>query len=828
MATKPPSPTKATSIITGLSEAEVLARRARGLGNLVTIPSSRTYLQIFKENVFTFVNNVLFGLGVVLILLGRVSDALVSVGVIAINVIVSVVQEIRAKRILDHIAFITRPSVTVLRDSLRKKIDLGEIVTGDILIVETGDQIVADGTLQSEQEIQVDESLLTGESDPVKKRTGDLLYSGSFCVGGSAFYQAEKVGAESLSNQLTISARAFRHVKTPLQRQVNLIVRVLLLVATYFEILLIVNSIIEKIPLVEAVRMSVVVLGLVPNGLFLAIATAYGLGAVRIARQGALVQQSNAIESLSHVDVLCLDKTGTLTANRLKVHSILPFHTTDEAFRRALGDFSASLASRNQTASAIAEACQGTPRPVLASVPFSSSYRWSGLAFESGVFVLGAPETILPAVQQTESLLPSIKEWTQQGLRVLVLGHNPKVVPMQDANGEPQLPSGLVPLGLIALADELRPETQATIENFRKAGVALKIISGDSPDTVAALAIQAGFDPSGIAVSGIELAQMKPDQLSQVVASQSIFGRVAPKQKEQMVQLLRGQGKYVAMIGDGVNDVLALKQADLAVAMQGGSQAARAVADIILLDDSFAVLPQVVQEGQRILNGMQDIFKLFLTRIIYVALLILSTGAAGGFPLTPKHNSILTLLTVGIPSLALAAWAKPGKVSPGNAARRIVHFILPAGLTMGFAGLGVFVGFLLGPALISGSFSASYSLEPDPTGTLLNVARTALTSFSILCGLLLILFVEPPTRFWVGGDRLRGDWRPASLALFLIVGYGLVLITPAFRHFFELAPLPWYIYILLLGLALLWAFLVRWLWRSRSLDRYLSLEYGND
>jgi cation-transporting ATPase E len=445
----------------------------------------------------------------------------------------------------------------------------------------------------------------------------------------------------------------------------------------------------------------------------------------------------------------------------------------------------------------------------------------------SGVYILGAPETVLPVLEQQDPLLPTIEDWTHQGLRVLVFAHAPNVVPLRDANDEPQLPSSLVPLGLIALADELRLETRETMENFRKAGVELKIFSGDSPDTVAALAKQAGFDTNGEAVSGIELAQMKPEEVSQALANRSIFGRIAPQQKEQMVHVLRGQGKYVAMIGDGVNDVMALKGADLAIAMQGGSQAARAVADMVLLDDSFAVLPQAVLEGQRILNGMQDIFKLFLTRILYVALLILSSAAAGGFPLAPKHNSILSLLTVGIPTIALAAWAKPGAVPRANAARRISHFVLPAGLTLGLAGMGVFIGSLIAPAILSGHFSVSNSLEANPGSIGLNIAQTVLTSFSIFCGLFLILFVEPPTQFWVGGTSLRADPRSIYLALGLFVIYILILVTPVLRTLFELAPLAWFTYLLLLGLASLWALGVRWLWRSRALDRYLSLDYGN-
>jgi cation-transporting ATPase E len=826
------SPAKSTRPITGLSEEEVKKRLSQGLGNRSTIPTSRTYGQIFKENVFTFVNIVLFALGTTLVLLGRVSDALVSVGVIAVNVIVSVIQEIKAKHVLDHIALISRSSATVIREGERKKVDIENVVAGDILVLEPGDHVVVDGTVIGEDEVQIDESLLTGESEAITKHPGDSIYSGSFCMGGNACYQAEKVGSESLSNRLMVSARAFRRVLTPLQKEVNLIVRILLLVAIYLEVILVVNSTLEKVPLVDSIRMSVVILGLVPNGLFLAITTAYTLGAVRIAQKGALIQQSNAIESLSHVDVLCLDKTGTLTTNKLKVENLMAFNTTTETLCRTLGDFAASFPSINRTASAIAEAYPGTSHSVLESVPFSSDYRWSGLVFDepdrSGIYILGAPETILPLLQLPAGQSLPVKEWTRNGLRVLLFAYSPQVVSLRGENNQPKLPPKLVLWGAIALADELRPEAKTTIENFRKAGVELKLISGDNPDTVAALAGQAGFDLSGGSISGDELLGLDPEQLKQQVMSRSIFGRVAPEQKDQIIQLLRSQGKYVAMIGDGVNDVKALKRADLAISLKSGSQAARAVADIVLLEDSFAVLPDVVQEGQQILTGMQDVFKLFLTRILYILLLIISTEASGGLPLTPKHNSIVSLLIVGIPTLALVAWAKPGKVSRTSIGQKIIHFILSPGLTLGLAGLGVFVGFYLVPEILTGVFSLKNGIEFDASGMGLSTAQSALTTFYVLCGLLLILFAEPPSRLFVGVNKLSGDKRPAYLVTILLLVYGCILAVPIFSKFFELTPLVWWNYLLLIGLAALWGLLVRWFWRKRLLGRYLGIEAGNE
>jgi cation-transporting P-type ATPase E len=321
--------------IQGLSEQEVLARRAAGQGNDAPLHTSRSYAQILRENVFTFINYVLFGLGTALILMGRVSDALVSVGVVLANTLVGVVQEVRAKRTLDRIAILTRPQALVVREGQERTIDPSEIVVGDILRIGPGDQVVVDGELVGNGRIEVDESLLTGESDLVVKQTGDPVYSGSFVVTGTALYEAQKVGADSLAHEITEGARAFRRVYTPLQKQINLVIRLLLVIAFYFQMLMLVTAAVRDITLVELVQMSVVIVGLIPNGLFLTIAVAYAIGAVRMVGQGALVQQANAVELLSNVDVLCLDKTGTLTANRIELNQIRPLSHTDEEIRRA-------------------------------------------------------------------------------------------------------------------------------------------------------------------------------------------------------------------------------------------------------------------------------------------------------------------------------------------------------------------------------------------------------------------------------------------------------------------------------------------------------------
>ena len=677
--------------------------------------------------------------------------------------------------------------------------------------------------------MEADESLLTGESDLLDKKPGDPVYSGSFCVSGSAYYEAQKVGEQCLANQITTGARAFRRVLTPLQHQIYLVLRVLLLVAVYLELLLAIRSILEKIPLVESVKMSVVIIGLVPNGLFLAISVAYAMGAVRIARKGALIQQANAVESLSNVDVLCLDKTGTLTANRICFEAIFPLIIAESEFKQRLGDFAASLSSSNPTSAAIATALPGDKLPVAAEVPFSSSRKWSAVALDvpkwRGSYVLGSPEVLQPALTDAadpssplgRTLAAQVQIWAEKGLRVLLLAQRPDSLTLHNKSGQPDLPKRLIPLGLVCLSEQLRPEARQTLEAFQQAGVKLKIISGDNPVTVAALAKQAGLPKDARLISGLDLAKMDSAQFSAAAEACTVFGRITPQQKEQLVQVLRARGHYVAMIGDGVNDVLSLKQANLGIAMQSGSQAARGVADIILMKDSFAALPHAVQEGQRIIVGMQDILKLFLTRVMYVTLLILSVGSIGGFPFEPKNISILTFLTVGIPTIFLAAWARPAVVRRVNLTRRLMHFILPAGLTVSLFGLGIFLF----------HFIPAYQSSSNPDIAALGVPQTATTSFTLLCGLMMIIFVEPPVKYLAGGDRLSGDWRPTILAILSMLLYITVLLSPWLRRFFELEPLSWWDYALIGGSAIIWALLLRWIWRIRVLERFLDTDFGS-
>ena len=827
----------AASTLRGLSQEEAAARRAKGLGNIMPVKSSRSYAQIVRENVFNPINDLLYVLGIALVALGRVSDALVSVGVVLLNVAVSVIQEVRAKRVLDQIALLTRPRTTVIRTGQEQSVDPGDIVKGDVLLVRPGDQIVVDGPVLSTERVDVDESLLTGESDLIEKRPGDQLYSGSFCVNGSAFYQAEKVGAQSVAYGLAAGARAFRRVYTPLQREINLVIRVILLVAVFLEFLMVLSALTNTITFVEFVQRSVVIVGIVPIGLILAIAVAYTLGAVRIVRMGALVQQANAIESLSNVDMLCMDKTGTLTTNDLELIAVYPLHGKDEAeLRRLLGDFVASGSVGNVTSKAIGASCPGQQRRVKEEIPFSSAHKWSGLAIDDeamrGSYILGAVEMLQPALsaEEIEQLQPQVEEESEKGLRVLLFAYSPELVALRDDDDRPKLPDGLRALGLVILRDQLRPEARKTLQQFTEAGIRFKVISGDSPQTVAALAKQVGLSDSAGVISGLELAKMGPAEFAQVAEETTIFGRITPQQKEQLLQALRDRGHYVAMIGDGVNDVLSLKKANLGIAMQSGSQATRNVADIVLLKDSFASLPPAFREGQRIRNGMQDILMLFLTRVLAFAMLIIEILVIGEFPFAPKQVSILTFLAVGAPALVLAAWAYPGTMEEKRKQRALWEFVLPASLMIGVMGLFVYIGEYLATVYEGVPIPVRQTIKQGIHSGGLNVseiiarmsAQTALTTFTLLCGILLIVFVEPPSKFWVGSHALRKDKRIVILALVMFIAYVLLLAIPPLRNLFDLELLGFNDYLLIALLVVLWIFAVRWAWRARLLERFLS------
>jgi cation-transporting ATPase E len=448
--------TNQNTSLQGLTELEVSDRQAAGQGNNVKLETSRSYSQILKENLFTFVNGVFFAIGVVMLLLGRVGDAILVMVVIFGGVIINIYQEIWAKQKLDEIALLNRPTATVIRAGKESHIDPSGIVLGDILVTRPGDQIVVDGQVVGDGRMEIDESLLTGESDLVPKLAGELVYSGSFCVSGTACYEAQKVGAETVAYKLMTGARTFRQVLTPIQKEINLVIRVFMLIACFLWILVGISFLSKDHSFTDIVQRAAVIAGLVPAGLLLAITLAYGLGAVRMVGQDVLVQQANAVESLSNVDILCLDKTGTLTSNQIQLQDIYPVGISKAQLQAILGDYAASTTAGNKTNEAIASVCKGQVRPLKIQIPFSSARKWSALAFEAeiedtlthpntptshplppGVYILGAPETLANVLPLSSQTTDYINAGTEQGLRVVLFAYSQDIGALSDTAQSP-------------------------------------------------------------------------------------------------------------------------------------------------------------------------------------------------------------------------------------------------------------------------------------------------------------------------------------------------------------------------------------------------------
>jgi cation-transporting ATPase E len=713
-------------------------------------PASRTTRSIVLANVVTPFNVVLVALGVLTLVFSDWRDALFLFIVVA-NAGIGIVQELRAKRALDRLAALVAPRATVVRDGEPRTVDVEEVAVGDLVRIGPGDQIVADGPLETAEGLALDESILTGESRPVTRAAGEEVRSGSFVVEGTGAYAVAAVGADSYAERIAGEAREFRHPESPLQRKLNVLLYVLVAAAIPLGIMLVVALGQQGRGLGEAIDVAVAgLVTLVPEGLILLASLTYAAAALRMTRAGVLAQQLNAIESLASVDTLCLDKTGTLTEPRLKLLSVVPADGVDEQeARRALGRFAASAPARNLTLAAVAAAVPGTPEEADESVPFSSRRRWSGLKLGGTRFVLGAPE-LFPL----GGLADEAAEQQANGRRVLALGTTTARFPEDGA------PPPVVPIAMAVLSEELRPDTRETVEFLLGEGVELKVLSGDAPETVGSIAFDAGIPAAETALDGRDLPE-DPRELAVAARSAAVVGRVAPEGKKALVEALRDSGRYVAMVGDGVNDVPALKAARLALAQGSGTQMAKAVSDVVLVNGDFAAVPRMVAEGRKILRNVQRVAKLFVAKSVFAAFLILSIGVTEqDYPLLPRHLTLAAAVAVGIPAFFLALAPSEGPWRTDGFLRDVGRFAVPAGVA---AGLGVLASFLV-------------TLNVLDQG--LMEARTVATTVLIAVGLYLILALEA-----TGGrrDRWVAVLCGALLALFLVV-----LLLPGLRGFFEL------------------------------------------
>ncbi|HLF76105.1 MAG TPA: HAD-IC family P-type ATPase [Dehalococcoidia bacterium] len=785
------APAPAYGAVRGLSAPQVAERVLRGQVNKAAARSGRTYRRIIYDNAFAPVSVVLYVISGMLVALGLVGDALMTAGLVLVNVVVGSVQESKAKRRLDEISLLVQPTATVIRDGIEASIAPDQIVLGDSVLVRQGDELQVDGIVLAEQGLSVDESLLTGESDYVPKGEGDRVHAGSYCTAGSGVYEADRVGADSLAQQITARARAFHLVQTPLQREVSVVILVMAVVVAVLG-LSVFNALVRiygGVPLEETVRAAAVIVALVPQGLAFMITVSYAKAAVRIASLGALVQRLNAIESLSHVDVLCIDKTGTLTTNELSLEALEVFDTGREQVELWLGRFAASASAKNRTATAIAAAFPAEPVAVRFEVPFDSERKWSALGLEDGaLYVLGAPDVLERSLTEASELRQRLSSWLERGLRVLLFARLANVEKLETG----PLPPGLQPLALIILRDQMRTEAAETVKRFASAGINLKVLSGDHPDAVASLAYQAGIDSSGRTIAGTQLDAMDQETLARTAREATVFGRITPEHKERLIGALRDAGHTVAMIGDGVNDIPAMKRASVSVAMRSGSPATRGVADAVLLNDSFGVLPAAFLEGQRIRAGMETVLRLFLVRTLALSLVILGTSLlTDAFPTTPRQAGIPAFLAVGIPSLVVVFTATPARTGV-YLLRSSVSFILPATLSVAIACIALYHGYL------------------EVTDDDVTSARTALAILQVACGLVVLPFARRPSQ--KPGLRQGDKGLTILAALLLVAGFGCLLIGPL-RDLFEMEVLTPAGYAAVAGTVLAWAAVLHFSWR---------------
>ena len=702
--------------MTGLSSAEVAAREVRGQTNVDPAHTSRTVRQILRSNVLTRFNAILGALLAVIAVVGPIQDALFGLVLVA-NTAIGIVQELRAKHSLDRLAVLATPGVVVIRDGSTVELPVERVVVDDVLRLRAGDQVVVDGVVLDSQGLEVDESLLTGEADPVDKHAGDGVLSGSFAAAGSGWYRASRVGEDAYAAQLARAARRFTQVPSDLRASLDRILRGVTFVMLPTAALLVWSQLLHNHDLADALRGSVAGVGsMIPEGLVLLTSVAMAMGVIRLGRRRVLVQELPAIETLARVDTVCLDKTGTLTQGAMALAGVDPLLPVD--VRAVLGALADVDPTPNASTRAIANAYP-PPEGWRAEqiIPFSSDRKWSGATFATrGSWVLGAPELLLKAADPTVAapVASTVNGRATAGQRVLLLAR------CERALLAPDLPEGLQPAALIYLEDPVRPEAEATLEYFDRQGVELKILSGDDPQTVGAIAARVGLKRPGIPVDARDLPEYEGDQLADALEQCTVFGRVSPHQKRAMVASLQSRGHVVAMVGDGVNDVLALKEAAIGVALGSGSGASRAVAQLVLVGNDFAALPAVVGEGRRVIANVERVANLFLTKTVYAALLALAVGVARlPFPFLPRHLTVVTALTIGIPAFFLALAPNAARARPGFVSR-VLTFALPAGTV---AAAATFVSY----ALIRTEGSALAEARTVAAVVLFTVAFWALT-----------------------------------------------------------------------------------------------------
>ncbi|MBU6215799.1 MAG: cation-translocating P-type ATPase [Acidobacteria bacterium] len=741
--------------VDGLTGAEVASRVSDGRTNHVPAAPTRTTGQILRANLLTPVNAIVGVLFVLVVVANGIGPDALFVGVIVANSLIGTFQEVRARAALDRLAVLNTPRALVIREGSETEIAVGDVVADDLLVLAPGRQVVVDGEVVDEAGLELNESLLTGEIDPIRKHEGDEVLSGSFVAAGTGTFRATRVGAQSYASRLADDARRFTLVHSELRTGVNRILEFLMLAIPPVAIILLLRSLASQDWQEALTGVVAACVAMVPDGLVLLTSVAFMAGVVKLSRRNALLRELASVELLARVDTLCLDKTGTITTGEIVYAGVdvLPDDgggPVDDVLAAA----AAADPDPNATMRAVAA---GHPDPpewtVLDTVPFSSARKYSAVEWQDhGAAYLGAPEILAGG---DERVVAAVEAQAALGRRVVLIATSGAIA--RDAAGLPDgLPADLEPRALVLLEDSIRIDAPETLAYFVDQGVDVKVISGDHPETVAAVAGRAGVPGAEAHVSARDLPE-DPEELADALESNAVFGRVTPQQKRAMVQALQSRGRTVAMTGDGVNDVLALKDADMGIAMGDGSAATRAVAQLVLLDNRFSVLPGVLAEGRRVINSVERAANLFIYGTVYSATIALVIAAFGAqYPFLPRHLTIVRTLSVGLPGLVLALAPDPRRARTGFV-RRVVRFAVPAGLVAAVASLVV------------------YAAALRDEGLSLVEARTATTITLLGVGLAILLQLTrslPPWR-WV----LVGVMGASIL---------VVLTVPFLSEFFEL------------------------------------------
>lgn len=661
----------------GLTSQQVQEHRLHGWTNKAVEPPSKTTKEIVHENVFTYFNLIFVVLAVLLCLVGSFRD-LTFLPVIIANTLIGIIQEIRAKQVLDKLTMLNAPRASVVRDGKRTVINAEDLVVDDIVIFKAGDQVCADAEV-SAGEVQVNESLLTGEADEITKRKGDKLMSGSFIVSGQCHARLDKVGEDSYISKLTLQAKAMQSKEqSEMIRSLDKLVKCVGVAIIPIGIVLFSQAFfIQHDGFRESVTsMIAAVIGMIPEGLYLLASVALAVSSIRLAQKKVLLHDMKCIETLARVDVLCVDKTGTITENTMKVQKLIKTDEYDEKEKGGLsllvGDFAAAMTNDNITMAALKEYfTKASGKKVLSKTGFSSATKYSSVTFEDGAYVLGAPEFVLK--EKYDDYAEEITEYASTGSRVLAFG-----IYDGEVDGKP-LTHGILPFGFVLLANPIREAAKETFEYFAEQGVEVKVISGDNPVTVSNVAKQAGIKNADRYVDASEFEDEQ--SMRKALLNNTVFGRVTPSQKRKFVRILKEAGHTVAMTGDGVNDVLALKDADCSIAMASGSDAAAQASQLVLLESDFSCMPEVVLEGRRVVNNIQRSASLFLVKNIFSFLLsVASVVFMFTYPLEPSQVSLISMFTIGVPAFFLAL--EPNKIMiKGHFLTNVLLKALPAALT---------------------------------------------------------------------------------------------------------------------------------------------------